>query len=82
MKVIAENLYNGERRIAATSFLTFVALDENKKPVPVPSVIPDTEEEKKLYAMAPRRAEMRRVRRKESKEFAGFLTTDKYWEMG
>lgn len=81
VKVIAENLYSGERRIAATSFLTFVALDENKKPVPVPGIIPDTEEEKKLNAMAPGRAEMRKVRRKESKEFAGYLTTDKYGDM-
>ncbi|MEW9669979.1 acyl-CoA thioesterase [Ammoniphilus sp. 3BR4] len=82
VKVVAENLFSGERRIAATSFLTFVALNENRKPVPVPPVIPDTEEEKKLHAMAPGRAEMRRARRVESKEFAGFLTTDKYWDMG
>ncbi|HJV45148.1 MAG TPA: acyl-CoA thioesterase [Bacillota bacterium] len=82
VKVVAENLYSGERRIAATSFLTFVALDENKKPVLVPGVIPETEEEKKLHDMAPSRANMRRVRREESKELALFLTTDKYWEMG
>jgi acyl-CoA hydrolase len=80
VKVVAEDLYTGDRRIAATSFLTFVALDENRKPVPIPQVIPETDEEKKLHEMAPKRAEMRRTRREESKEFAKFLTTVKYWE--
>ena len=45
VKVIAENLLTGIKRIAATSFLTFVAL-ENGKPAPVPQVIAQTEEEK------------------------------------
>ncbi|MCS0543022.1 acyl-CoA thioesterase, partial [Aeromonas veronii] len=35
VKVIAEDLYTGERHICALSFLTFVALDENGKPKPV-----------------------------------------------
>jgi len=80
VKVIAENLKTGERRIAATSFLTFVALDENKRPVEVPQVIPETKEEKKLHEMAAIRAENRARHRQASKELAASLTTQKPWE--
>lgn len=80
VKVIAENLRTGERKIAATSFLTFVALDENKNPVEVPQVIPETNEEKKLHEMAEIRAENRKRHRSSSKELANALTTQKPWE--
>ncbi|WP_248925232.1 acyl-CoA thioesterase [Paenibacillus hamazuiensis] len=80
VKVMTEDLISGERKIAATSFLTFVALDENKKPVPVPHVVPETEEEKRLHETAVQRAEMRRIRREESKKFADYLITSFPWE--
>ncbi|TBL79977.1 acyl-CoA thioesterase [Paenibacillus thalictri] len=80
VKVITEDLKTGERKIAATSFLTFVALDENKKPVTVPHAIPETEEEKRLNETALHRAEMRRSRREGSKKFADYLTTTFPWE--
>ncbi|WP_066371802.1 acyl-CoA thioesterase [Neobacillus fumarioli] len=80
VKVIAENLLTGERKIAATAFLTFVALDENGKPSPVPGIIPETEEEKKLYETGKERAERRKMHRKSSKELASYFTTRKPWE--
>ncbi|MFC4619251.1 acyl-CoA thioesterase [Camelliibacillus cellulosilyticus] len=80
VKVIAENLKTGERRIAATSFTTFVALDENKKPVAVPQVVPESEEEKKLHELAPLRAEDRLRHRQTSKQLANSLTLNKPWE--
>ncbi|WEG13187.1 acyl-CoA thioesterase [Pullulanibacillus sp. KACC 23026] len=80
VKIVAENLRTGERRIAATSFITFVALDDNKKPVAVPQVIPETEEEKKLFATAERRAEARRAHREVSRELASTLTVERSWE--
>ena len=80
VKIIKEDLMKGDRVIAATSFLTFVALGDDKKPVPVPDVIPETEEERKLNETAPRRAEMRKQRREESKQFAGFLSVKQPWE--
>lgn len=46
VKIIAEDLKSSVRRIAATALLTFVALDEHKRPTRVPKVIPETEEEK------------------------------------
>ncbi|MEI7026504.1 acyl-CoA thioesterase [Paenibacillus sp. y28] len=80
VKVIAENLLSGRRTIAATAFLTFVALDEKKQTVQVPQVIPETEEEIKLHESAPLRAEMRRQRRQESKKLAEFITAKYPWE--
>jgi acyl-CoA hydrolase len=80
VKVIKEDLLRGDRKIAATSFLTFVALDADRKPIAVPSVLPETEEEWKLFETAPYRAEMRKVRRDESKKFADFLTVKHPWD--
>lgn len=79
-KVIAEDIMTGERRIAATAFLTFVALDENKRPVEIPSVIPETDEEKFLYNTGKERAEIRKLRRQKSKELAGYINLNKPWD--
>ncbi|MFK7694567.1 acyl-CoA thioesterase [Paenibacillus sp. HJGM_3] len=80
VKVMTEDLRSGERQIAATSFLTFVALDDNHRPLEVPRVIPETEEEKRLHETAIKRAEMRKLRREESKKFADYLTDTFPWE--
>jgi acyl-CoA hydrolase len=81
VKVIREGLMTGDRKIAATAFLTFVALDENNRKVTVPQVIPETEEQLQLHQTAPSRAAIRRQRREESKQLASFLTTDYPWEL-
>lgn len=80
VKIIAENLKTGTRKIAATAFLTFVALDDQGKPTNVPGLIPETEEEKKLYETGKERAEKRKEHRKSSKELANYFTTSKPWE--
>lgn len=82
VKVIAEHLATGERRIASTAFLTFVALDQNGNPQPVPQVVPETNEELKLYETAPLRAESRKRHRMESKELAHHLNVEKFWDAG
>ena len=56
VKVIKEHLMTGERELAATSFLTFVALDSNGKSVPVPRIVPETEEEVMLHNTVVQRA--------------------------
>ncbi|MGP4060526.1 acyl-CoA thioesterase [Halobacillus sp. H74] len=81
-KVIAEDMITGERRMAATAFLTFVALDESKKPIQVPGIIPETEEEKFLYESGKERAETRRVRREHSKKLTEMIVLEKPWEKG
>lgn len=79
VKVVSENLVTGERQVCTIAFLTFVALDENGKPTPVPAVIPETEQEKKLHQGAPERARYRRESRKQSKEMASEFGTDFPW---
>jgi acyl-CoA hydrolase len=64
VKVIAEHLITGESKVAATSFITFVSLDEQGKPKKVPAVYPETEEEKYLYESGPERTQLRKNRRK------------------
>lgn len=66
VRVESENLLTGERKTTATSFLTFVALDEDGKPTPVPPVIPETDEEKRLHESAPERYEAR-IKRKNAR---------------
>lgn len=80
VKVIAENLLTGDRVLCTTSFLTFVALDEDGRPSEVVKVIPESEEEKMLHDSAPARLEIRRQRRVESKKFADIFSVKKPWE--
>ncbi len=80
VKIITENFRTGARKIAATAFLTFVALDDNGKPSKVPTVIPETDEEKKLHETGHERAEMRKIHRKHSKELASYFTTARPWD--
>ncbi|RLL42820.1 acyl-CoA thioesterase [Oceanobacillus piezotolerans] len=70
VKVITENLMTAERTVCNTAFLTFVAIDKNGRPAPVPEVYPETEQEKRMNESAPARAEQRKRRREKSKEFA------------
>jgi acyl-CoA hydrolase len=80
VKVIREDLRSGERKIAATSFLTFVALGEDNKKIAIPQIVPETEEELKLFETAEHRTEMRKHRREESKKFADYLLSKYPWE--
>lgn len=80
VKVIAEDLISGERRIATTSFLTFVALDENGRPREVSPIIPQTEEEIMLFESGPDRHEVRKLRKENSKKFASVFSVKKPWE--
>lgn len=79
VKVIAENLKTGDRYLAATSFLTFVALDENGRPVEVAKVIPTTDEEKRIAAGAKMRSLARKERVKQSRILADSLSTELPW---
>ena len=43
------------------AYFTFVALDPNRKPRPVPALIPETDAEQKLYEGALRRRQIRLI---------------------
>ncbi|AZN41950.1 acyl-CoA thioesterase [Paenibacillus albus] len=65
VKVQTENVYTGGRKTAVTAFFTFVALDEKGKPVRVPTIVPETDEEKELHASAPGRYSLRMQRKQD-----------------
>ena len=64
VKVTTENLLTGERRHTCSAYLTFVALDEKRKPTGIAAVIPETEDEKRRYQEAAERREYRLATRK------------------
>ncbi|MFD2762379.1 acyl-CoA thioesterase [Lentibacillus juripiscarius] len=79
-KVIAEELETGERRIAATAFLTFVAIGPDKKPAQVPKVIPETDEEIYLYETSSERVEIKELKRQQNKDLISSLSIEKPWD--
>lgn len=79
-KVIAEDLETGNRRLAATAFLTFVPLDENKRPIEVPAIIPESEEEKYLFETGKERERIRKLKREQNKELVAKLSLGKPWD--
>ncbi|OMF38299.1 acyl-CoA thioesterase [Paenibacillus sp. FSL H8-0548] len=67
VSVHSEKLFSGVRTRTVTAFFTFVALNEHGKPETVPTVIPETDEEKKLHASAPERHALRKKRKEDRK---------------
>jgi acyl-CoA hydrolase len=70
VKVFVENYISGEHRVVSTAYLTFVAVDRQGHRMPVPPVIPQSDEEKRRFEDAGRRrehrlAEMGRKKREE-----------------
>lgn len=61
LKVWGEDLIQQYKYKSNEAYYTFVALDPNRKPRPVPPVIAETEEEKKLYDGALRRRQLRLI---------------------
>jgi len=60
VKVIKEDPCAATQSVATTAHLTFVGLDENKKPTPAPKLIPETEDEKRRYENAKLRVKTRK----------------------
>lgn len=64
VRVESEDLISGVRRHTNTCYLTFVAIDRNGRPVPVPGLIPETDDQHRRYAAA----QDRRRRRLEERQ--------------
>lgn len=62
VKVKAHNLLKNEETLTTESFLTMVAVNGDGKPVLVPPILAETQEEKRLYETAPARKENRKKR--------------------
>ncbi|MEJ8818896.1 acyl-CoA thioesterase [Lacibacter sp. H407] len=61
MKVWGEDTVQQYRYKSNEAYYTFVALDPNRRPKPVPQLIPETEEEVKLFDGALRRRQLRLI---------------------
>ena len=64
VRVTKENVLTGEKKHANSAYLTFVAIDEEGKPVAVEPIKPVTQEQKRRYADAGRRRQLRLKHRK------------------
>ncbi len=56
---------DSSRTLINTAYVIIIAIDENEKPVEVPRLKLETEEEKAEWTLAEKRAEIRKHRRKE-----------------
>ncbi len=65
VEVLAENPWTGERAQATHAFLTFVALDEQGQPRPVPKLVTETAAEKRRFRQAATRRAARLRERSE-----------------
>lgn len=61
LKVWGEDVTQQYRYKSNEAYFTFVALDPNRRPRPVPALVPETEEEKSLHAGALRRRQLRLI---------------------
>ena len=59
MYVAAEDSFRGNTRHVVSAYLTFVALDKNGSPIPVPPVLPETEVERRRFEAAEERRDAR-----------------------
>ena len=64
VRMDAENPIQKKTYHTASAYLTFVALDSEGKPTPVPPVEPETDAEKRRFAEAKQRRQWRLERRK------------------
>jgi len=61
LKVWNQNIIAQTRVLSNEAYFTFVALDAQKQPMKVPEIIAETEEEKKYFAGALRRRQLRLI---------------------
>ncbi len=83
VEVFAADIKGFNNRKCNHAYYTFVALeDKNKKPIPVPAVIPLTEIEQQRFNSAPRRREVRlilsgRMKPEEAKDLQEYFLQNK-----
>ncbi len=68
VRVVSENMITGKVHHTASAYLTFVALDEQGKPRPVPPLILKNDEERRRHENARRRTEQRAKEKSEQRK--------------
>ena len=71
VRVEVENLATGEIKHTSSAYLTFVALDKSGRRIVLPSVVPETGEEKRRYQEAEERRAYRLAMREKSLQKRG-----------
>jgi acyl-CoA hydrolase len=61
INVKSENIPEGKSEVTHSAFFTFVAVDQGGRPIDVPEAVPETDEEKELFAGALRRRQLRLI---------------------
>jgi len=68
VRVEAENPITGEKRHTGSAYLTFVALDANKRPIQLPELILECDEDRHRNSEAAERRQMRLAEREKEKK--------------
>ena len=68
VKVLVENLRSGEVRHTSSAYLTFVAIGNEGEKLPLPQVIPETEDEIRRFQKAGERRKVRLEMREQAKQ--------------
>jgi acyl-CoA hydrolase len=68
VRVQVENLLTGQRKHTSSAYLTFVAIDESGRRIPIPPVIPETDDEKRRFAEAEERRSYRLAMREKIRQ--------------
>jgi len=68
VRVESENVRTGETHHTSSAYLVFVALDEDRRPAPVPPLMVEGEAEERRQAHARIRRESRRARTEQIKQ--------------
>jgi acyl-CoA hydrolase len=61
IEVTAEDIPASKKIMTHRAFFTFVAVDQNGKPIEIPQIVPETAEEIELFEGALRRRQLRLV---------------------
>ena len=69
VRVDAENSYQGTKRHIVSAYFTFVALDAEGKPAPVPALVPENDKEQQRYEAAEVRRQARLAVREQLKKY-------------